>query len=43
VVIDVHEVAADEGYAAIVDDIKAWEAKHGRIPEGSLRLFKELG
>ena len=37
VVIDIHDKAAtDAGYHATVDDIKAWEAKHGHIPEGSV-------
>ncbi len=41
VVIDMHEkVAADPGYAATVDDIKAWEAKHGRVPEGSVVMIR---
>ncbi|MEJ2039022.1 MAG: cyclase family protein [Desulfosarcinaceae bacterium] len=37
VVIDIHKkVGKDEGYHATLEDIKAWEAKHGRIPEGSV-------
>ena len=41
VVIDTHEKAeADPGYQATVDDVKAWEAKHGRIPEGSVVMFR---
>jgi kynurenine formamidase len=33
VVIDVHDkVAANPDYTLTVDDVKAWEAKHGRIP-----------
>lgn len=37
VVIDISgKVAADEGYHLGVADIEAWEAKHGRIPEGSV-------
>jgi kynurenine formamidase len=41
VVIDVHEkVATDPGYHATPDDIKAWEAKHGRIPEGSVAMIR---
>ncbi|MGE5779314.1 MAG: cyclase family protein [Hyphomicrobiales bacterium] len=41
VVIDIHEkVAADPGYHATVDDIKAWEAKDGRIPEGSVVMIR---
>ncbi len=36
-VIDIHEkVAKDAGYHATVEDIKAWEAKHGKIPEGAV-------
>jgi len=36
VVIDVHEkVAENPDYVLTVDDIKAWEAKHGPIPEGA--------
>ncbi len=41
VVIDIHDkVAADEGYHATIDDIKAWEAKHGRVPEGSVVMIR---
>ena len=41
VVIDVHEkVAANPGYHASVEDINAWEAKHGRIPEGSVVMIR---
>jgi len=41
VVIDIHEkVAVDEGYHATVDDIKAWEEKHGPIPEGSVVMIR---
>jgi kynurenine formamidase len=41
VVIDIHEkVAQDEGYHATVDDIKAWEAKHGQVPEGSVVMIR---
>jgi kynurenine formamidase len=37
VVIDIHEkVKKDPGYHATVADIKAWEAKYGKIPEGSV-------
>ncbi|AFK57156.1 cyclase family protein [Tistrella mobilis] len=37
VVIDISgKVAADEGYHLQIADIEAWEAKHGRIPEGSV-------
>jgi kynurenine formamidase len=41
VVIDIHEkVAADAGYHCSVDDIKAWESKHGKIPEGSVVMVR---
>lgn len=37
VVIDIHEkVKKDPGYHATLEDIKAWEAKYGKIPEGSV-------
>jgi len=37
VVIDISEkVKKDEGYHATIDDIKAWEAIYGKIPEGSV-------
>ncbi len=32
----VDQVKANPNYALKVDDIKAWEKKHGRIPEGSV-------
>jgi kynurenine formamidase len=32
----VDQVKANPNYALQVDDIKAWEKKHGRIPEGSV-------
>jgi kynurenine formamidase len=36
VVIDVHEkVAQNPDYTIAMEDIKAWEAKHGLIPEGA--------
>jgi kynurenine formamidase len=36
VVIDVHEkVAKNPDYVLGVDDIQAWEARHGRIPRGA--------
>jgi len=36
VVIDVHEkVAQNPDYTITMDDVKAWEAKHGKIPEGA--------
>jgi kynurenine formamidase len=34
------EVATDEGYHLQVDDILAWEAEHGRIPEGSVVMVR---
>ena len=41
VVIDIHEkVARDPGYHATVADIQAWEAEHGRIPEGSVVMIR---
>lgn len=41
VVVDIHEkVAADEGYHADVEDIKAWEEEHGPIPEGSVVMIR---
>jgi len=37
VVIDIHEkVKKDEGYHATIEDIQTWEAKYGKIPEGSV-------
>jgi kynurenine formamidase len=37
VVIDIHEkVEKDPGYHATIEDINAWEAKFGKIPEGSV-------
>jgi kynurenine formamidase len=36
VVIDVHDrVAQNPDYTLTVDDVKAWEAKHGPVPEGA--------
>jgi kynurenine formamidase len=36
VVIDIHEkVAKNIDYAVTIEDVKAWEARHGMIPEGS--------
>lgn len=36
VVIDVHQkVAKNPDYTITMDDVKAWEAKHGSIPEGA--------
>ena len=41
VVIDVHEkVAQDPGYHCTVEDIQAWEAEHGRIPEGAVVMIR---
>ncbi|MDJ0679674.1 MAG: cyclase family protein [Xenococcaceae cyanobacterium MO_167.B52] len=41
VVIDIHKsVAKNPGYHATVGDIRAWEAKHGKIPEGSVVMFR---
>ncbi len=37
VVIDIHkQVEKDPGYHATIADIKAWESKYGKIPEGSV-------
>lgn len=36
VVLDIHEaVAADPDYTVRMDDVRAWEKRHGRVPEGS--------
>ena len=41
VVIDIHQqVAKDPGYTATVADIEAWEAKHGKIPAGSVVMVR---
>jgi len=41
VVIDVHaKVAADPAYFCSVEDVMAWEAKHGRIPEGAVVMVR---
>jgi kynurenine formamidase len=41
VVIDIHDkVAADPAYHATIDDVKAWEAKHGQVPEGSVVMIR---
>jgi kynurenine formamidase len=41
VVIDIHEKCEkDVGYHCTVEDIKAWEAKYGRIPEGSVVMVR---
>ena len=35
VVIDIHEkVAKNVDYQVTMDDVKGWEAKHGKIPQG---------
>ncbi len=40
-VIDVREEAqADRDYALTVERVKAWEAEHGAVPEGSLVLLR---
>jgi kynurenine formamidase len=38
--IDVSQRAADRDYQITVDDIKAWEAVNGKIPEWSIILFQ---
>jgi kynurenine formamidase len=41
VVIDTHaQVAQDPGYHCTVEDIKAWEKKHGRIPAGAVVMIR---
>ncbi|MEC4812096.1 MAG: cyclase family protein [Scytonema sp. PMC 1069.18] len=41
VVIDIHKkVEADSGYHATVEDIFAWEKQHGKIPKGSVVMFR---
>jgi kynurenine formamidase len=41
VVVDIHEkVAQDPGYHATIDDVKAWESKHGTVPEGSVVMVR---
>ena len=41
VVIDIHQkVAKDPGYHCSVADIKAWEARHGKVPEGSVVMVR---
>jgi kynurenine formamidase len=41
VVIDIHEkVASNPGYHAGIEDIAAWEARHGHIPEGSVVMIR---
>jgi len=36
----VEQVAKNPGYALTVDDIAAWEAGHGKIPEGSVVMVR---
>jgi len=36
----VDQVAKDPGYALQVGDIKQWETKHGRVPEGSVVMVR---
>ncbi len=36
----VDQVKKDPGYALTVADVKAWEARHGRIPEGSVVMVR---
>ena len=41
VVIDVTiQAGADEDYAVTADDVRAWEAAHGRIPPGAIVLMR---
>lgn len=41
VVVDIHDkVAQDPGYHATIADVKAWEAEHGTVPEGSVVMFR---
>ncbi|HID92519.1 MAG TPA: cyclase family protein [bacterium (Candidatus Stahlbacteria)] len=41
VVIDIHEkVAKNPGYHCSVEDIKAWESKYGKIPEGAVVMIR---
>jgi kynurenine formamidase len=41
VVIDIHkQVEKDNGYHLKVEDIKGWESKYGRIPEGSVVMVR---
>lgn len=34
------KAAADPGYQATVEDVKAWERRHGRIPPGSVVMIR---
>lgn len=41
VVIDIHEkVVENEGYHCQTSDIKAWEARHGQIPNGAVVMIR---
>lgn len=41
VVIDVSaKTRTDSGYVASVDDVAAWERRHGRVPAGSVVMFR---
>jgi len=41
VVIDIHQkVNKDKGYHLQIEDIKAWETKHGLIPKGSVVMVR---
>ncbi len=41
VVFDVHEkVAANPDYTITMDDVKAWEQKHGPVPEGAFAVMR---
>ena len=41
VVIDVaRQAAADADYRVTVDDVRAWEARHGRLPEAAVVLLR---
>lgn len=41
VVIDIHEKCSDNpGYHCSVDDIEAWEKKHGKIPKGAVVMVR---
>mmetsp|Transcript_48145 Transcript_48145/g.115490 ORF Transcript_48145/g.115490 Transcript_48145/m.115490 type:complete len:331 (-) Transcript_48145:280-1272(-) len=41
VVIDVHDkVAADPDYVLSMDDVKEWEGRHGKVPEGSFVIMR---
>jgi kynurenine formamidase len=35
-----HKVDADRDYLVAIEDFEAWEAQHGRIPEGSIVLLQ---